>query len=95
MTIDEFIIELRKYRHLNWGYSKLFGSIMAYDKYPCRCPITVLSKKRSRAGYFPMVAKELGLKREDMMAIALASAKDGDYDRNLRRRIIRAVGLSK
>lgn len=94
MTIDDVLKELRKTRHLNWYLGRHYAIRVKIGTTIC-CPITAISRRPRLPNKWSSVALELGLSHSEGYKLISASDEADFYDYNLRRRIMRAVGLWK
>ena len=96
MTIDKYIAKLRETRSKRWNTNK-HGYVFVQTRLNgiCLNPITVLSATIVGPERFSSVYRELGLSYKNAWKICRAMHRTSGHDRNLRRRIMRAVGLSK
>jgi len=104
MTIDEFVKDLKE-SPFEW---ELQGTLIRTKEtfkkdgyFPCEkechCPLTALqhhvSGKQLFMHQYNLASEELGLTSEDGVKVINAADKRGNYDLQLRTRLLEAVGL--
>lgn len=89
MTINKFLVRLRKKRGLDWG---IYGDGRIRTKEGICCPITALYGEASSMHY-EVAAYSLGISIENRRAIVRASDSKNPTNKKLRKRILKAAGL--
>ncbi len=93
LTLDNFLRRLKRRKYLPWHLQKGNGHIRAIrEGFQC-CPVTAVCRRLYLTGNFDSSARCMNMDIDLAKAIVNAADRFPCYDKKLRQRILKAIGL--